>query len=961
MIFDLQMFAGTGTSVFSGIGVRPTDRTVINVDSGVGGFWFNSSSWSKAAANATTGLSAVIGMKVDAGLGATGLSMAKASVSLTATDKWKPYFVAFGAASGWSALGATNDKPLITSISLVGDALTGNGADSYYTLNINNGLVSSMSLGKHQMNLRLSSVGNATLLGADGVLGGSDDVVVNNAIRVDNLAKSGTRTVEFAGSKEIKIISDDQDFGGTALIKNGKYNAALTVGTNLEDVTIAGTKGGSLELRTGDSGAVLNFSEGSDSVFVNMNDSDALGNNDGKTDNDDFVRISGDNAGLITINNLRTGDWSKGDKAAYKGYLNITGLDNATNVIINGKGSNQGHVIIADSNGKSGNQGIDTLSSVSIIGAEEKYAGLDGINATLSGKGIEFIDIANHGAAVTANNWSFTNRALTGAKGGNVVSIGDHGILDIEGGIYNRSDEKYEDGEWTLSGSNGGSASSAIVLGTHMSGSGDSDKTGETGDPSTLQITSAAYDNTAEDETAKYIGKYEGVQVQSQGKTYNALVTSGAAMSKDDSKLAFGSYDIIVGSALNLGDRTDKKVVYLNNDLEKNDWGETIAYSANMTSVISSTAGGTLVIGDFENKVYFRGEGDQDSLSAGYSYGHSGYDTLSSAAGKKAWMGTGKATGQTLVQLLHNGKQTYNFGFVGEDAVTTDSTGASKTITEDQKTGDVVALMNGMGYHSLQGSEHNRANLIVGSDGSNNITFQSINEGVHDIMYTYNLGKDNWLARVDTSLQGTTSGFTYSDDVNFYLGFGNGTKLEMNAGDTGKMVNYGGNNVIMDISTIDGSKAAGGNILNGEVNHAEYIVASEKVGDTLCGGVAHDSIYLDTASDTLVGGDGADVFQVGAGMGDDVINNITDGDTIIFLGSKLADAELNYEYDRMEAQADSHWMEVNFSAEAGGASIKLTPGDGVTNHLHEVKNVTAVFDDGTFVWDGSTWTKSSQA
>jgi hypothetical protein len=390
-----------------------------------------------------------------------------------------------------------------------------------------------------------------------------------------------------------------------------------------------------------------------------------------------------------------------------------------------------------------------------------------------------------------------------------------------------------------------------------------------------------------------------------------------------------------------------------------------------MTSVISSSAGASLVVGDFENKINFRANGNLDSLYGGRSYGVGGYDTLSSVGGKKAWMGTGIDSGLTKVELLHNGSQTYNFGFVGEDYSVT---GGTVTGTETAETADVLALMNGMGYRSLDGSEHKRVNLSAGSDASNHFMFQSISEGVHDIMYTWDLGAKNQIARVDTSLGGSTSNFNYSDDVSFYLGFGDTgapegrdpvlnvservhkTVLTMNAEDTGKMVNYGGGNVVLGLTTIDGSAAKGGNILNGQQDYAEYIIASETNGDTLCGGITGTD--TDKASDTLVGGEGADVFWVGAEMGDDVIANLTDGDTIVFLGSKFADATLNYENERMEDYADSHWMTISFDEEAGGATIRVTPGNGITDHLHDVKNVTAVFDDGTYTWDGSSWTKA---
>jgi hypothetical protein len=939
MIFDLQLFSVGET----GIQLSRTNKVVeINNAGGAG-----------AGTDWTAGNSVYIGLSYDTRGYITGVSASASALSAgIATGKSGVAGLmrvsSITAVGGWSP----NSVAKITNVSLTGELMAGDMEP--FGLKINNGYVSNISLGKWNMDLILTDVG-------------VDSVSGNNKLTVDDLAATN-RKITFDGSEEIYLVNKAATTTkGTAEITNGTYTSEVLAGTEFGQTSIVGSAN-KLEFRTNGS-SELRFGASSDSVFVNMA---------GETGT---AKVQADGVELLTVNNLQQ-------------TLDIKGIKNS-NVLINGQADKNAFVKVYDTNGKS--QGADKNSSVSIIGAEDSSYSVGGVLANLSGTGIEYINIGNHGAGVVSgygvdslgkvgnanaeslkNGWVFTNRSIVGAKGANVVSIGDHDILDIEGAIWgNKTHGSSRGGDNAGSTSNqnlapigkvgtgrlskeGDLTNQYMYLGTHLTNSGDTDKTGEQGAGSVLAITAAA--NNGEEKGALF-GSYEGVAVEAKGKTYNALMMSDDALDSLDTGLNWSSYDIVVGDILNLGNRTDKKVVYLNNGLGKNDWGETISYSANMTSVISSTAGKSVIIGDFENKINFRSEGHLDSLYGGRAYGVGGFDTLSSAAGKKAWMGTGKDSGATLVQLTHNGSDTYNFGFVGESYTTTDSTGASVSVKETEDTADVLALMNGMGHYTLEGSEHGRANFEIGSSKANYFKFQSITEGVHDIMYTYDLGANNFVARVDTSLTGSTSGFNFSDDIDWFFGFDNGTILSMNAEDTGKMVNYGGKNVITGISVVDGSDAAGGNILNGQVDHAERIIASEKVGDTLCGGISAKD--TDTASDTLVGGAGADVFQVGANLGDDTLLNVGDGDTIIFLDSKFADVKLNYENERMTDYSDSHWMTATFSDDAGGAKISITPGNGLTDHMSDVKNLTAIFRsdgvDDVYTWDGKAWTQATEA
>jgi hypothetical protein len=846
----------------------------------------------------------------------------------------------------WDGAATTSRK--ISHIKLAKNMLHGDLAP--YTLNINNGYMSSISLESMQANLQLTSVSNMNASTQRIFIDGID---TNSAI---------ARTITFNNAKNIRAFLGMNGTGTAGLdIKNDTYTTNLLGGSHIDgDTYVQAKKTGKITFKTSADDNLLYFGEGTDSAFVDMS-------SEGASLTMRSEETTGQNN--IYIDSLIGG-----------GMVDIIGLKGKSNVVIEGY---DGSINVKDSDGQA--SVADTLAGVSIIGGEggnntwsynrnndgaygprDTAGNIAFLSAKLTGKGLEYLDIGTHGAAITATSWVFSNRSVVGAKGDNVLSIGEHSILDVEGGIYTGSTldlngDGLADGANLLNNNLKG-----VVVGTHLFGSGDADKTGEKGQPSVLAITTAA--DTSGVDKAERIGKYEVMQIESQGKNYSAMVVSGDSLSSSDKGINWSNYDIIVGDKLDLTGITDKKNVYLNNQLGRTDQGETLSYSANMTSVISSSVGGSQIIGDFENSVYFYGRGHLDSLFGGYAYEHTSsrhvvngdtvvdgvtvsVDTLGSAAGKKAWMGSSDYSGQTKVELLHNGKDTYNFGFVGEDY---SLAGAKGTETDD--TADVLTLMHGMAVASLQGSEHGRANLIVGANASNNFTFQSISEGVHDVLYTFELGRDPQKARVDTSLLGTESGYNYQDDVNFYLGFDNGTVLTMNSGDSDKMLNYGGNSVIQGIASIDGSAAAGGNVLNGQNDHAEYIIASAKAGDTLCGGL--NNSYTDKGNDTLVGGAGADTFWVGDDMGNDVINNLTDGDTIVFLGSKFADATLNYENERMVDYADSHWMTVAFEGEDSTTKISITPGDGVTKHMSDLKNVTAVFDDGTYTWNGQQWTQA---
>jgi len=392
MIFDLQLF-GIGET---GIQINSVDKSIIEV---------NSSGGMGAGNNWTAGNSVWIGLALNAQNLVSGLTVQPAAIASTSKliSFMKVWTGTTAANASWNAGGPA----LITNISITGDPLFANSTP--YTLDLNNGAVSSVSIGTHALNLKLSKV-------------------ASTGVTVYGLgAYSGGRTVEFAGASAQTLLSTATTTIGSVNMKNGKYNAELLQGSYLNGVSVTGTKNGSLAFNVGDASgknvagsSMLYFGRNSDSVFVNMN---KIGTGDKL-----WLRAESEAGDLITVNNL-------------KETLDIEGLSGAASVVINGDSSIKGKVIVENKDYKG--TGIDTLSSVSIVGAESStFAGVStwsdskaasfGITADLSGKGVEYISLGNHGVGVTASDWVFSNRSIVGSKGANVVSIGDHGILDVQ-------------------------------------------------------------------------------------------------------------------------------------------------------------------------------------------------------------------------------------------------------------------------------------------------------------------------------------------------------------------------------------------------------------------------------------------------------------------------------------------------------------------------------------------------
>lgn len=445
------------------------------------------------------------------------------------------------------------------------------------------------------------------------------------------------------------------------------------------------------------------------------------------------------------------------------------------------------------------------------------------------------------------------------------------------------------------------------------------------------------------DESGKTISNVAGVSLKSNDTAYDALIVGGGSLSSKQG-LNLEGFEAFLGTeennTLDLGDVTDKKVVYLNNKIGGDSWGEWAIYN-NITNVKTSSAGNSLLISDMvdkETSLYGAGAGDSLFGGVGGTYDEDMEDSLGSAQGKRGWFGSSNYSGHDVIIIRDaNNTATNNFDYA--DAVASD------------QEADVLALMFGAGYIEFDsGSKGTSAslNFKIGSDEKNYMEFRNIGNAnnannYHDFFYTYDLGANTYKARVDLTNDNTTGTIGFSEDIEFYLGQGD-TKLTLSADISNESLNFAGGGVMLGVKEIDGSNGGINNMLNGQNNFEQQVTASTRYATSICGGYGDG--FTDDGDDTLVGGKNT-TFFVGAKMGDDKIENVDTGDTVVFLGSKYADVtDLTNDNDRLT---------VNFDSSSGGAKIRMDAAD--TTSYSKITSLTFVFDDATLTWNGSTWTQ----
>ncbi len=168
---------------------------------------------------------------------------------------------------------------------------------------------------------------------------------------------------------------------------------------------------------------------------------------------------------------------------------------------------------------------------------------------------------------------------------------------------------------------------------------------------------------------------------------------------------------------------------------------------------------------------------------------------------------------------------------------------------------------------------------------------------------------------------------------NNQVSFGSSQKTNIFLGGSGNGEEWGDKAVYTNIYNVKTSDIGASMLINGTGNNAT--LESAGANDSLWGGLGGSDDLL------ISGGDGNDVLFVGKDMGNDVVTNATNGDTIVFLGTKMSDA--------LGINTVSDGFNVNF----GGNEITVKLADG--NSMTDMNNLTAKFDDGEYVYNGSDW------
>ena len=736
--------------------------------------------------------------------------------------------------------------------------------------------------------------------------------IFNLQVTGSTVSPSGSGTL---GYNALYVTSDITDFGfnvNTANLKTidlGKNAATVTLTSAADKVSLTAAGNSTLgnqaiiissakEIKidpmesTIASGSYLTFKN--DNNTVNLMGSTSLSYVDitaTKTSAIEFDVYKG--AGATTLN---FGAGTTGAKVDMEDDASLTSsLNNAKGIEFNAAKGNItfSNVVASDLTVNSSIAGADIVINKADADSNVLINATNKANLVLSGSGVETVAV-NYltSATVTTTNWK-TSSGDTSAKY-NVVDMGTLSVQSVTSSFAGK--------ELTL-----GVGSSKVVIDTNSTDS------------------------------------IVGIGLKSGDTTYNTLVLGGGALSSAK-KLNLSGFNEFIGTdkndTLDLGDVTDKKVVYLR---AAGSWGETANYSG-ITKVKSSTVGNSILISDMINKevsLYGAGAGDSIFGGTGGTANNNMVDTLGSAQGKRGWFGSSNYSGHDVVIIRDdNDKETHNFDYV--DAVASDGEA------------DVLALMFGAGYiefDSGRSGTNDSVNFCIGSDSKNYMEFRNIagatnSTNYHDFFYTYDLGANTYKARVDLTNGDTEGTITFSDDIEFYLGQGD-TKLTVGAEISNENLNFNGGGVMMGVAEIDGSSGGAGNMLNGQNNFAQEISASTRYATSICGGYGNG--FTDDANDTLVGGKNT-TFFVGARMGDDRIEDVDTGDKIVFLGTKYA--------DMADFKSDSDRFTITFNDSAGGATIRMETADN--NTFSKVTSLTCEFDDCTMDWNGSNWVRTAK-
>ena len=229
-------------------------------------------------------------------------------------------------------------------------------------------------------------------------------------------------------------------------------------------------------------------------------------------------------------------------------------------------------------------------------------------------------------------------------------------------------------------------------------------------------------------------------------------------------------------------------------------------------------------------------------------------------------------------------------------------------------TGETADSIN-TGAAAVVGAEIEGENLVLTFDDSDDRLTIEGGAG-KDMQFVNDYASDGVIAQVaETSLE-------YDGTANLYWATGKNATLTFNSTVPGEEISVyldgsqGNVEYRGDIRNIDGSGFIGKTNLVGDSK--DNIITAGNYGSTLWGGD-------DSSNDTLIGGNGDDVFIYKAGNGDDVISNASAQDVVNF-----EDITLD-----MISSTDATSSSIKFTFATGG-SLSLDTNNGTTFNIEGV-------------------------
>jgi hypothetical protein len=419
--------------------------------------------------------------------------------------------------------------------------------------------------------------------------------------------------------------------------------------------------------------------------------------------------------------------------------------------------------------------------------------------------------------------------------------------------------------------------------------------------------------NSSATNAADYYGF--GVNIKAADDTYSALLVGNGSLSSVQG-VKFDNYNYVIADnnqTLDLGTTNKTTVVAANNTDEKH-WGDTNIYQ-NVVKIISSSKGKSLIVNGKENEsIAATLKGANDSIwGANNLVG----DNISLTSGKDQIVFSGANDGLDTVR-------DYVYG-----------TSASKA--------NAIRFLDGIGYVAADKNA-----LVFGADENNGVSVSLKGDAAGDkVAYGFGTEGDKYLAMVDATA-GSNGRITYGSDVNVYIGQGDNSYISVDSAAKDVKLGWDGGAGYVSIGGVIGTMAADGAVIIGTTDNQQTISGSSRGASSISGGFVADK-WTDENADVLIGGNVATkstTFFVGKDMGKDEIQNLSSKDNIVFLGTKFEEL-VKFNPEATDTDFSFQFANNNIiEASAGGKKLSA------------IKDVSLYFDDGTYIWNGSTIEKA---